>query len=107
MIDAPLSYLGSAGKAADTILPLTWFTLIVSIVVCLVIGTLLYYGVRRARPTDNPLEMQSIPIARGAPGHNGIEIGRMLSALPWTEPLRWALVAVTAVTGPPANTAHT
>ena len=107
MSDAPLSYLESAGKAADTILPLTWFTLIVSILVCVVIGALLYFGVRRARPSDDPRNMQSIPIARGASGHNWIAIGLMVSAIPLAATLVWTLVALAAVAGPPANPALT
>jgi cytochrome c oxidase subunit II len=107
MSGAPLSYLESAGKAADTILPLTWFTLIVSIVVCLVIGAMLLGGLRRARRDDNPLEMQSIPITRGAEGHNWIVIGLMVSAIPLAATLVWTLIALAAVAGPPANPALT
>ena len=44
-----LDYLTSSGERAATILPLTWFTLIVSIAVCCAIAILLWGGLRRAR----------------------------------------------------------
>ncbi len=41
-MSAPAGYLTSAGERARAIVPLTWFTLIVSILVCMVIATLLW-----------------------------------------------------------------
>ncbi len=88
-------------------MPLTWFTLIVSIVMGLVIGAVLWGGLRRTRREDNPLDMQSIPITRGAEGHNWIVIGLMVSAIPLAVTIVWTLIALAAVAGPPANPALT
>jgi cytochrome c oxidase subunit 2 len=71
----------------------------------LVIGLVLYAGVRRARAEDRSLMMQSIPIMHGAKGLNWIVIGLILSALPLTATLVWTMVALGAVVGSPANPA--
>ncbi len=45
----PLGYLDAAGRRAHVVVPLTWFTLIVSTLVCIIIAVLLWLAIRRAR----------------------------------------------------------
>jgi cytochrome c oxidase subunit 2 len=99
---APLSYLDSAGIRASAILPLTYFTLLVSIIVCLVIALLLWMAVRRAR-LPGALPMHSIPIECGESGIRLIGIGLAVSALPLLVTLVWTMVSLAAIAGPPAN----
>ena len=99
----PLNYLSSAGTRADKVVPLTWYMLIVSIIVCVVIGVLLWIAVRRARPEDRGLEMNTIPIARGGDGIRWISVGLLLSAIPLAAALVWTMLTLAAVAGPPAH----
>ena len=99
----PLNYLSSAGTRADKVVPLTWYMLIVSIIVCVVIGVLLWIAVRRARPQDRGLEMNTIPIARGGDGIRWISVGLLLSAIPLAVALVWTMLTLAAVAGPPAH----
>jgi cytochrome c oxidase subunit 2 len=77
--------------------------LLVSVVVCLVIGALLWAAVRRARAGDRSLAMRDIPIERGARGVQWISIGLIVSALPLAVAFVWTLLTLAAVAGPPAH----
>jgi cytochrome c oxidase subunit 2 len=99
----PLSYLSSAGLRADQVVPLTWYMLLVSIVVCLVIAALLWAAIRRTRPGDKALPIRDIPIERGADGVRWISIGLLASALPLAVAFVWTMVTLAAVAGPPAH----
>jgi cytochrome c oxidase subunit II len=99
----PLSYLTSAGLRAQKTVPLTWYMLLVSIAVCLVIGALLWAAVRRARSEDRSLAMRDIPVERGAPGVQWISIGLLVSAFPLAVAFVWTLLTLAAIAGPPAR----
>jgi cytochrome c oxidase subunit 2 len=101
---SPLGYLDAAGNRADTILPLTWFTAIVSLLVCLVIALLLWIGIRRRRATG---EVSSVQVQRGGDGLRWISVGLMISAVPLLITLVWTMVALAKVSGPPQNPALT
>jgi cytochrome c oxidase subunit 2 len=101
----PLGYLDAAGPRAQTILPLTWFTTIVSIVVCLVIAVLLWIAVRRASAHGGAEETRSVKIERGGEGLRWITVGLLISAVPLLVTLVWTMVALAAVSGPPRNPA--
>jgi cytochrome c oxidase subunit II len=102
----PLGYLDAAGPRAHTILPLTWFTLAVSVAVCIIIGILLWMGARRARSGLNtPIE--SVPVNRGGDGLRWITLGLLISAVPLLITLVWTMVALAAVSGPPDHPALT
>jgi cytochrome c oxidase subunit 2 len=101
---SPLGYLDAAGDRADTILPLTWFTAIVSLLVCLVIALLLWIGIRRRRATG---EVSSVQVQRGGDGLRWISVGLMISAVPLLITLVWTMVALAKVSGPPQNPALT
>ncbi len=103
MNSSPLGYLDGAGPRAHAVLPLTWFTLVVSVAVCLIITVLLWLAVRRTRPGDDGKDMRAIPIERGANGIRWITTGLLLSALPLLATLVWTMVTLSAVAGPPAN----
>jgi cytochrome c oxidase subunit 2 len=101
---SPLGYLDAAGVRAQHILPLTWFTLCVSIVVCLVITLLLWIAVRRRRTPDG-VDIASVNIERGSDGLRWISVGLLLSAVPLAVTLVWTMLSLAAVAGPPANPA--
>lgn len=103
MSGAPLGYLDSAGQRAHAIVPLTWFTLCVATLVCLVIAVLLWLGVRRARVSGGPEETRGVPVSRGANGLRWITVGLLISAVPLLITLVWTMVALAAVSGPPAH----
>ena len=96
----PLSYLSASGGQARTILPLTWFTLGVSIFVCVAIGVCLWLALRRARQRPWPLDMRSVPVERGGSGLRWIGIGLALSAVPLLVTLVWTMVALAGAQTP-------
>lgn len=102
MKSSPLGYLDAAGVRAQHILPLTWFTLCVSIMVCVVITLLLWIAVRRRRMPDG-VDIASVNIERGGDGLRWISVGLLLSAVPLAVTLVWTMLALAAVAGPPAN----
>jgi cytochrome c oxidase subunit II len=102
----PLSFLSAAGDRAGTILPLTWFTLIVSIVVCVVIAILLYLGVSRRRVRQTA-EIKQVPVTQSPGGLRWITVGLAISAVPLVITLIWTLSALAATSGPPAHPALT
>jgi cytochrome c oxidase subunit 2 len=104
MKSSPLGYLDAAGVRAQHILPLTWFTLCVSTVVCVVIAWLLWSGIRRRRMPDG-ISIAGVVVARGGDGLRWIRVGLIVSALPLAATLVWTMVALAAVAGPPAHPA--
>jgi cytochrome c oxidase subunit II len=101
---SPLGYLDAAGTRAQHILPLTWFTLCVSIAVCLIITWLLWIAVRRRRMPYG-VDIASVNVERGGDGLRWISVGLLLSAVPLAVTLVWTMLALAAVAGPPANPA--
>lgn len=99
----PLSYLSSAGLRAGKIVPLTWYMLLVSIVVCLVIGVMLWIALRRTLPQDKSLSLCDIPVTRGSSGLRWIGIGLLVSSVPLAVAFVWTLFTLSAVAGPPAQ----
>jgi cytochrome c oxidase subunit 2 len=74
--------------------------LAVSILVCLVIGIILWMAVRRARPADQDVDIETIPVERGGSGIRWISVGLAISAIPLAGALGWTLITLTAVAGP-------
>jgi cytochrome c oxidase subunit 2 len=97
----PLSYLSSSGPRAREVVPLTWYVLLVSVTVCLVISALLWAAIRRSRAEDQSIEMQEIPIERGSSGIHWISIGLLISAVPLAVAFVWTLLTLSAIAGPP------
>jgi cytochrome c oxidase subunit 2 len=101
MSGAPLSYLTSSGERAATIVPLTWFVLAVSVIVCCVIGVLLWIGVRRTHRHGPSVETRAVAVERGGDGLSWIRWGLALSALPLLVTLIWTMAALGHIAGPP------
>jgi cytochrome c oxidase subunit II len=104
MSPIPLGYLDAAGERAQITLPLTWFTLIISIIVCLVIATLLWLGARRAQISGGAAETRAVEVTRGGNGLKWISVGLGISAVPLLITLVWTMVALAKTSGPPGNT---
>lgn len=103
MSATPLDYLSSAGVRAARIAPLTWFTLIVSILVCLIIAGLVWTASRRFRGAGGAVETAAIPVERGADGLPWIKWGLIVSAVPLFITLVWTMAALAQTAGPPAD----
>ncbi len=100
---APLGYLQAAGERAHAIVSLTWFTLIVSILVCIVIAVLLWMGVRRARANGGAAETRAVAVERGPQAVHWIGVGLSISAIPLVITLIWTMVTLAATSGPPSD----
>lgn len=99
----PLGYLTAFGRRADVIAPLTWFTLAVSIVVCLIIAVLLGLAVSGARRGDAAGATAAVPVERGGDGLRWISLGLAFTAVPLAVTLVWTMAALAQVAGPPAR----
>lgn len=98
MSAAPLAYLTGAGARAHPVVPLTWFVLAVSVLVCGVIGVLLWAGVRRAHDGTDP---RAVAVERGGDGIAWFRWGLAISAVPLLISLVWTMAALGHVVGPP------
>lgn len=98
----PLNYLTAAGARAQATLGLTWFTLIVSILVCVIITLLLWAAVRRAAARGGAQETRSVALSVVPGGERWISIGLLLSAVPLLVALVWTMVTLAAVAEPAA-----
>jgi cytochrome c oxidase subunit II len=96
----PLNYLQSAGERAHAIVPLTWFTLIVSIIVCTVIAILLWLAVRRAQLSGGAAETRAVAPVDDPRGVRWINVGLLLSAVPLVITLVWTMVTLAATSQP-------
>jgi cytochrome c oxidase subunit 2 len=106
-LSTPLSYLDSAGPRAGAILPLTWYMLIVSILVCVIIGWVLVRALRGVRANGGDEETRSVSVEEGASGMHWIRNGLLASAIPLLVALVWTMVTLAAVSGPPSRPALT
>jgi cytochrome c oxidase subunit II len=104
---APLGYLDSAGPRAGAILPLTWYMLIVSILVCVIIGWILWRALRTSKSSGGADETRAVAIEQGASGTHWIRNGLLVSSVPLLVALVWTMVTLAAVSGPPARPALT
>ncbi len=104
MSTPPLSYLTASGERAGTILPLTYWTVIVSVLVIAIIAALLvaalrHSGARRGTASD----LHNAPVLSGAAGMRWISLGVGLSVVPLLVTLVWTMVALAKVSGPPSD----
>jgi cytochrome c oxidase subunit 2 len=97
----PLGYLDGNGPRADATLPLTWFLLLLSVAVCLVIAFLLWRAVRRgAAPA------QGLPAPfRSAGGTRLVFIGLAISVVLLLAALVWTMITLAAVAQVPRRPA--
>lgn len=103
MSATPLSYFTADGERAAHIVPLTWYMLIVSIVVCVVIAVMLLNGVRRARAAGGDAETRATPVQRGSKGSQWISIGVGVSLVPLIIAVVWTMITLAAAAGPPPH----
>ena len=103
----PLGYLDAAGRRAATILPLTWALLAISIVVCVVIGIILWRAVQRAETSGGAAETRAVRVTRGSDGIHWIKFGLLISAVPLLVALVWTMVALASSSEPPSGRALT
>ena len=101
----PLGYLSSDGRSASIILPLTWFTIIVSIAVCIIIAVLLWIAIARAAGRGGAAETRATALSNDRSGDRWITIGLTLSILPLLATLVWTMAALAGVLSP-ANRAR-
>jgi len=105
MSPTPLGYLeAAAGQRAQIILPLTWLTLGISVLVCVIIAILLWKGVRRARMSGGAEQTRAVPVAHGGSGLQWIGVGLSISAVPLLVTLVWTMVALAKSSFPPGDT---
>jgi cytochrome c oxidase subunit 2 len=102
-----LDYLTSSGERAAAIVPLTWFTLIVSILVCCIIAVLLWGGIRRTRRHGTDVEARTVAVERGGDGLGWIKWGLAISAVPLAVSLVWTMAALGQIAGPPRRAGMT
>lgn len=110
MAGAPLNYLwGSAGQRAAATLPLTWYVLLVSLIVCLVIGLLLWLGIyRRVAGRGGADAVGAVAVSRSeVSSQRWITIGLAISAVPLLVALIWTMAALASVAGPPRRVGMT
>ncbi len=107
MSPSPLGYLEAAGQRAGIILPLTWFTLGISVLVCVVISILLWLAVRRAHSSGGAEQTRAMQVSQIGNGLKWITVGLSISAVPLLITLVWTMVALAKVSGPPAKTGLT
>lgn len=98
MNNAPLQYLTSAGQRAAAVVPLTWFTLAISVAVCLIISVILWLAVGKRSDDATPTLVE-----RGGNGLRWITIGLALTAVPLFAILVWTMAALAQIAGPPAH----
>ena len=107
-MNAPtLDYLTSSGERAAAIVPLTWFTLTVSVAVSCIIAALLWTGVRRTRQHDTDVEARAVAVERGGDGLGWIKWGLAISAVPLAISLVWTMAALGHIAGPPRRAGMT
>jgi cytochrome c oxidase subunit 2 len=102
MSSSPLGYLDAAGPRAHSILPLTWFMLLVSVVVCVVIGALLWKAIDRNRVRQG-VKIEDVAPEHGRNGLRWISMGLWISAIPLAVSLVWTMLVLAAVAGPPLD----
>lgn len=101
---SPLDYLHSAGGAADVIRPLTWATLVISVLVIVVITVILWIAVSRPRARGGAVETRAVPVSEGSNGTSWIKVGVAISCIPLAIALVWTMVALADISrGGPAN----
>lgn len=100
----PLSYLTGSGAQTASVLPLLYFTLALSIIVCVVIAGMVWWAIASRRQGSGIAALNAVPIERTEGGERWIWIGIAVSTVFLLISLFWT-VAVLAQVGPvPAAT---
>ena len=104
---APMSYMWSAGRQNDVILPLNWFVLGVSVLVVVVSAALVVLGVVRRRRAVAPGREDLPRLERSGAGLRWIAVGTILSIVPLLVAMAWTVVSLADIQSPPGDAALT
>ncbi|RST31242.1 cytochrome c oxidase subunit II [Sphingomonas ginkgonis] len=100
----PQDYTSGVGEQTAYVTPLLWFTLVVSVLVCLIISALVWRGATRRAIGASSADLRSVPVERREGGVRWIWIGVAVSMVPLLITLFWT-VGVLAKIGPIPRTA--
>ena len=103
LAQTPLSYLHSSGDKADSVVPLTWAVLIVSMVVVVIISLLLVGAVWRRPGLAVPSPGARLDVAREEGGLSWIWIGVGISSVVLLATVVWTMAVLAKVTSPVAR----
>lgn len=98
-MNLPLAYLTGAGRRADVVVPLTWWVLVVSILVSLAIGVLLWIAVRRRRVSAE--DCRQVAVSRAPGGMRLVTLALLASLVPLVATLVWTMAALAQIGNPP------
>jgi cytochrome c oxidase subunit 2 len=102
-MSAPLNYLTSAGARANMILPLTWGTLIISILVCIIVCALLAAAIFRRRPAFGRTGDTRALLSRPRGGLTWVYAGAGISTLVLVATTIWTMKTLADVVAPPRD----
>jgi len=107
MSDTPMSYLATAGAAADPVTRLGWGLLAIAVAVVIVVAALLAGALWRRRPGLSRDIDDRLPVERRGPGLRWIWVGVGISTLALFVSTVWTLTTLAAVRDPPTPPALT
>ena len=107
MADTPMSYLATAGAAADPVTRLGWGLLAIAVAVVIVVAALLAGALWRRRPGLSRDIDDRLPVERRGPGLRWIWVGVGISTLALFVSTVWTLTTLAAVRDPPTPPALT
>lgn len=105
--EPPLSYLHTAGPAADPATALTWAMLILSILVTLVVATLVVVAAWTHRSGVEPIAIRHVEVTRRGDGVRWIWIGVGVSSVLLLATAIWTVMVLAAIARPNATPALT
>lgn len=97
---APMNFLAGDGEKAAPVVALMWGLLIISVVVVVIIGALVFVGVRPGRGQKPPEPGTRIAVARPAGGLNWIWIGVSISTFVLLISVGWTMAVLAKVNAP-------
>lgn len=107
MSDRPMSYLSTAGAAADPVTRLGWGLMAIAVTVVIVVAALLAGALWRRR-SGLPADVDGrLPVERRGPGLRWIWVGVGISTLALFVSTIWTLTTLAAVRNPPTPPALT
>ena len=107
MAATPLDYLHSSGDKADTVLPLTWAVLIVSIAVIIIISLLVAGAIWRRPGVATSAPGSQLPLERPVGGLRWIWIGVGISSAVLLASVVWTMAVLAHINSPATSPALT
>jgi cytochrome c oxidase subunit 2 len=103
----PLSYLHTAGPAADPTTALTWGLIAISVAVSVVVTVLVLYGAWSRRSRIAPIAIRHVAVERRRDGVRAIWIGVGISTVLLLAATLWTVMVLAATAHPPTVPALT